>query len=90
VMLTGRRWFEFWLFRVLSRVPSRAYFVWVMCCKACCADFDGSAYVGFVGDVWVDYMGCLLGVALGCFSWFVWVWVLLLSLGLFLSAFRRS
>jgi hypothetical protein len=28
-------------------------------------------------------MGCLLGVALGCFFWFVWVWVLLVSLSLF-------
>jgi hypothetical protein len=35
----------------------------------------------FAGVVWVDYLGCLLGVALGCFSWFVWV--LLVSLSLF-------
>jgi hypothetical protein len=58
VTLTGRQWFKFWLFRVLSRVPSRAYFVWVVGRKACCADFDGTVYVGFVGVLLVC-RGCM-------------------------------
>jgi hypothetical protein len=62
--LTGRRWFEFWLFRVVSRVPSRAYFVGVVVCKVCCRGFVGlQGLYGLI--IWVVCRVLLWVVVLG-------------------------